>query len=388
MIDMTFWIKLAFLFVRRSWRSTIILGTMVAFAIAALIFLAALAVGTNDTMVRNSVGLFSGHIAGHNLPAEVSAEKLRIKGVKGVLTRKGLHLWFGHGNRVEGVDLWGVEPAAETRLTAIARKITAGGYPHSSQRAVLLSKGVADRLDVRPGDVISYGVRPGTASGEFPVAGIYQTGVAHLDQGMAFCPMGALPGGDVSVSAAVFLNDGVDPADILARYASLFGGTAQFKAWTDFMPDLKQLIDLNYVSMGIVMVLVFAIVALSISSAFVIFILKHLRQYGIIKSMGVTPAESTLLIGNQIILITLAASVVGVAVGALVSAIFGQFGIDLAAFTSHNQYFTVSGVIYPRLTLFSLCLPPAMALVFGLLSAVWPSIFVMRKKAAEILRSS
>jgi len=40
------------------------------------------------------------------------------------------------------------------------------------------------------------------------------------------------------------------------------------------MPDLKQLIDLNYISMSIVILLVFGVVSLGIACAFVIVILK------------------------------------------------------------------------------------------------------------------
>jgi hypothetical protein len=84
---------------------------------------------------------------------------------------------------------------------------------------------------------------------------------------------------------------------------------------------------------------------------------------------------------------TLAASAAGIGAGALAVAGFARTGIDLTSLTSHNQYFAVSGVIYPRLTLFSLWLPPLLAVVFGKLAAIWPSIFVIRAKAADILRS-
>ena len=105
------------------------------------------------------------------------------------------------------------------------------------------------------------------------------------------------------------------------------------------------------------------------------------------KAMGVLPAETAFLIFAKVTLMTLAASVAGIGAGALVVAGFAHTGIDLTSWTSHNQYFAVSGVIYPRLTSFSLWLPPLLAVVFGKLAAIWPSIFVMRAKASDILRS-
>ena len=119
------------------------------------------------------------------------------------------------------------------------------------------------------------------------------------------------------------------------------------------MPDLKQLIDLNYVSMSIVILLVFGVVSLGIACAFVIVILKTIREYGILKAMGVTSRETMLLIFFEVVLMNLFASTLGVILGITLTLVVKETGIDLTAFTSHNRYFAVSGVIYPRLTAFA-----------------------------------
>jgi len=92
------------------------------------------------------------------------------------------------------------------------------------------------------------------------------------------------------------------------------------------------------------------------------------------------------LIVMEIMLMNCAASMAGIAAGVIAVLIVGTVGIDLTAFTSYNRYFAVSGVIYPRLTSFSLWSPPALALVFSLAAALWPALLVARKKAADILR--
>ena len=112
-----------------------------------------------------------------------------------------------------------------------------------------------------------------------------------------------------------------------------------------------------------------------------------MREHGIMKAMGVFPAELALLILAQITILSLIASAAGTGAGALAVSLFASTGIDLTAFTSYNQYFAVSGVIYPRLTTYSFVLPPMLALVFGVLAAIWPAVFVIRKKPADILRS-
>jgi ABC-type lipoprotein release transport system permease subunit len=163
--------------------------------------------------------------------------------------------------------------------------------------------------------------------------------------------------------------------------------TVRFESWEDQMPDLRQLIDLEAVSMVVVIVLVFGVVAIGIACSFVIFIIRNMREYGILKAMGVTTAEMARLIIAKVALMNLAACGAGLLIGVLtVLTVTWLGGIDISAFTSHNRYFAVSGIIFPRLTAFSLWAPPAVSLVFSLVAGVWPALLVARKRAADILR--
>ncbi len=150
------------------------------------------------------------------------------------------------------------------------------------------------------------------------------------------------PAQDSSVTVAVFLQDGMPIGDILLQYRQLLP-KGKFRGWPEFMPDIKQLIDLNFVCMALVMILVFGVVSIGISYAFLIFILRSLREHGIMKAMGVMPVDTALLITTQIGLLILFAATMRVLAGVTAVAFFSQSGIDLSALTSHNQYFSASG---------------------------------------------
>jgi ABC-type lipoprotein release transport system permease subunit len=174
---------------------------------------------------------------------------------------------------------------------------------------------------------------------------------------------------------------------ILKIYRQHWPGPVRFASWETQMPDLRQLIDLEAISMAIVIFLVFGVVAIGIACSFVIFIIRNMREYGILRAMGVTTAEMSALILAKVTLMNLVACSAGLLIGMIsVLVVAHAGGIDISAFTSHNRYFAVSGVITPRLTAFSLWAPPATSLLFSLLAAVWPAVMVARKKAADILR--
>jgi lipoprotein-releasing system permease protein len=382
-----YWTHIAWLFLVRSGRSTAALSITVVTAVAALIFLSALAVGINDAMIRNTVGLYSGHISGHELAPEVSPEDLMTKGVEGVLKRVYQPGVLASGNLGRPLMICGIDPRREADVTALWEKIVAGNYPQSGRPEVLISKSLAEELDVQTGAILQFRPRSQSNFPRLSVSGIYETRIDQLDRKIVFCPLDVMPEKEAPWSAAIFLQNGVDPQGIIDGYRQKWPEPYRFESWETAMPDLRQLIELQYISMGIVILLVFAVVAIGIACSFVIFIIKNIREYGIMKAMGVTTGEMSVLIVLKVALMNIIACAVGLVIGSMaVWTIAGSGGIDISAFTSHNRYFSVSGIIYPRLTAFSLLAPPVTSFFFSLAAALWPVILLARKKSADIMR--
>jgi len=377
--------KIAILILLRSWRATVVLSFMVVTAVAALVFLSALAVGTNDAMIRNSTGLFSGHIAVSGLH-ETDLAQLQQPGVQHILIRRHQHILLSTRDVFEPVTLMGIEPDQEKKNTAFWKKTVQGEYPVAGQQTIYLSQELVKRLQVHLGDTINLRTRQTLILKQLTLAGIYKTGITHLDQGLAFCPSEALPAGSSELSAALLLQPEADIAAVATRLHNQLP-KAEVRTWMEFMPDLKQLIDLDYICMAIVITLVFAIVSVGISCTFLIFTLKNLREHGIMKAMGFMSGDTAWLLTAQIGMLTIFAATIGTLLGMLFVVAFSRTGIDISTFTSHNQYFSVSGILYPRLTPLALFAPPLVAITFGLAAAIWPVFSIIRKNPADILRS-
>lgn len=381
------WIRLAWLFLVRSGRSTAALSVMVVTAVATLIFLSALAVGVKDAMLRNTVGLFSGHITGYALPASITSKDLMVPGVEAVLKRIYVQGILSRDRLSQPLTLCGLDPALENEHTALKQKISPGRYPAAGQDEILISRDTAQIFAIQRGDRLQF-TDPSTGQTmDLSVSGFYQTGLETLDRRLAFCPLDRLTANRATWSAVVFLKTGADAGATIQKYRRQFAKPLRFESWASQMPDLRQLIDLEAASMAIVIVLVFGVVAIGIACSFVIFIIRNMREYGILKAMGVGTCEMASLIVAKVLMMNLLASVVGLLIGVLAVWLTAQAGgIDISTFTSHNRYFTVSGIIVPRLNAFSLWAPPVTALWFSLLAAIWPAWLIARKKAADILR--
>jgi ABC-type lipoprotein release transport system permease subunit len=382
-----FWVRIAFLFLVRSGRTTAALSFMVVTAVAALIFLSALAVGVKDAMLRNTVGLFSGHITGYNLPVTTRTEELRAPGVESILKRIYVPGVLDHRGLTQPITLCGINPKQEAEVTAFEKKINQGRYPETGRNEILISSELMEIFNVGIGDKLQFSLRPGDKASVFSISGIYQSGLAGLGRGLTFCPLDTIPANNAPWSAALFLRSGVKATNTVNIYTQRFEKPTRFETWEEQMPDLRQLIDLEAISMVVVIFLVFGVVAIGIACSFVIFIIRNMREYGAMKAMGVTTPEMSLLIVIKVTLMNLMGCAAGMLIGVLAVEVVSQLGgIDLTTFTSHNRYFAVSGVLYPRLTAFSIWAPPLVSFVFSLFAAMWPAALVARKRVADILR--
>jgi ABC-type lipoprotein release transport system permease subunit len=341
-----FWAKTACLFLFRSRRSTSVLYLMVFSSVSVLIFLSALAEGVNDAMIRNSVSLFSGHISGFSLSEGLTTNELAVKGVSGVLKRRHVPGILFNNMDFHMVTLVLMDMTQEKQYTAMWKKTVAGRYPEKGENNIFISRSTAERLNAKPGDKIYFATGLESEKVALTVSGLFITGIDTIDREFSFCQFNIFPNKKGPWNAAVFLEDGVDPESVIAVYRDLPDvGNSYFKSWPEQMPDLKQLIDLNYVSMSIVVFVVFGVVSLGIACAFTIFILKNMREYGILKAMGVTPYEITALIFFEVVFMNLAASTIGILFGIAVVELIARTGIDLTAYTSHNQYFAVISLL-------------------------------------------
>jgi len=307
-MNLSFWGKTAFLFLMRSRRSTLVLALMVLSAVSSLTFLSSLAVGINDSMIQNSTNLYSGHISGVNLPTHLKKESLIVDGVAHVLKRGMRPGTLRAKDRVETVNMVFVDPFEEKKSTAIWKNTVYGRYPDNGEQSVFMGHLLMERLNVNSGDTVYFTAGPDSGPYQLTVSGIYKTGIDLLDRDNVFCPVNVIPISLDTWDAAVFLKEGIMPDSVLAVYQNMLKEAHRFKSWEELMPDLRQLIDLNYLSMALVMVLVFGVVSVGISCAFVIFILKNIREYGVMKAMGVTSLETAVLIFVEVLFMSLAAS--------------------------------------------------------------------------------
>jgi len=391
--------------VRRNVRRSLLTVFAIAFGLLCLIVFQALKVGLHREMVNSTVRLDAAslqvHAAGYeaNLTTlkplrdpERVARALATAGVADFGRRFKAPALALAGQRSSSVLLAGVDPAAEPRITFVAERIVAGVYLDATA-GVVLGAALAESLGVEVGDEVTFmvqGVFGRPVTGRFAVRGLYRTELASFDRSHVFLPLAVaqsfLQAEGVVTEIAARTPFGAEEgiADRLQRV--LPPDLYQVRSWQQLAPDVVQLIELNNATMHLLILIVFAIVALGITNTMTMAVYERFRELGVLTAIGMRPARIVTLIVCESFFLGLFASLVGSLLGVAVCAWLARHGIDLTSLTSANQYFATSHVLRAHLLPVDLLTANAVTLATALLAGLYPAWKAARLQAAEAIR--
>jgi ABC-type lipoprotein release transport system permease subunit len=297
------------------------------------------------------------------------------------------------GRRSSSVVLAGIDPAQEQQVTFIHRKLTAGQY-RLGDRTILLGQALADSLGLRLGDPVeiltqdSFGQPP---RARLTVGGLFASGLRQFDQAHAYLDLAdARAILDAEEDALTEIALALPPAQVeavaLALRRDLDPAAVQIGTYRDLAPDLVQLMDLNDATFRLLILILFAIVALGIANTMTTVIFERFRELGTLAAQGATPLQIVLLICTESTLLGLVAAALGSSAALIACQWLAVHGIDLTRFTSSNQYFAAGALLKAHLAPADLVAANAITLGTALLAGLFPAIKAARLKPVEALR--
>jgi ABC-type lipoprotein release transport system permease subunit len=391
--------------VRRNIRRSLLTVFAIAFGLFCLIVFQALKDGLHREMVTSTVRLDAASLQMHAAGYEVNLTALKPlrdpREVERALAAAGV-ADFGRrlkapalvlaGQRSSSVLLAGVEPEAEPRITFIAERIVSGSYLDEAP-GVVLGEVLAESLGVAVGDEVTLmvqGIFGRPVTGRFPVRGLYRTDLASFDRSQIFMPLAAvqtfLQAEEVvtEIAARTPLGAEVETAERLRR--ELPPELYQVRTWQQLAPDVVQLIELNDSTMHLLILIVFAIVALGITNTMSMAVFERFRELGVLTAIGMRPSRIVAMIVLESFFLGIVGSLTGSAIGVAVCVWLGRHGIDLTRLTSANQYFATSHVLRAYLLPANLLSALAVTLATALLAGLYPAWKAARLQPADAIR--
>lgn len=258
----------------------------------------------------------------------------RVKMTAAQITLMGL---ISNGEKSETFIATAVEPEREAEMSA--QRIVAGiGLPNKEVDAVIVGRGLAASMNVKPGDYLT--LMSTTTSGslnavDVRVAGIFMSGVKEYDDRALKMPIAAaqqLLQTDKIEKLLVFLRETEQTAEVERDLASSFsrnGWSLEMKRWSDLAPFYHQVVLLYNGIFGFLGLIVFGVVVFSVANTITMSVFERTREIGTMMAMGTSRSHIWRLFLLEGLLIGFLGALCGLAFGALLSVIINHGNVML-----------------------------------------------------------
>lgn len=293
--------------------------------------------------------------------------------------------------------LMGVDPKEEAQISQVPEKILRGTWLSSEQPGLLIGEKAARLLQVDVGDrvILSCSGISQKVEERIEIVGIFRMGgetdrsLAIMNRNFAARMLGL---NNAVHQIAVFLSPHENAKTIRNHLRHRLSGLpVDVLHWQEALPVLAQLLKLDSASMYILLLVIFGIVSAGILNSVLMSVLERTREFGILRSLGLSPRLLFLQVMLENLFLGLFSVVVGCATGLPVVAYLARYGLDILAFTS-GEVMDVEGVafvdrLYPVLDASDIALTATWVVAIALVSAIFPALRAASIRPVTALRS-
>ena len=293
-----------------------------------------------------------------------------------------------------GASLRGVNVEDDARVSVISTRLAEGAWLDDGDPAgVVVGRRLARSLSLALGDelvVLSQAADGGIANDLYTVRGILDSVSDGVDRSAVFLTEAAfrdlffMPSGAHEI--VVRKPDDLELPAAVETAQDLAPGL-DTQSWRSLMPTIATYLDSARAMMGIISAVIYIVIAILILNAMLMAVFERIREFGVLKALGVEPRQVMSLIFVECALQTGLALVVGMALALPTLWYLVEFGIDTGALGGVSVIGTTFATVWRAAVSPATLITPTMTLVvLVLLAVIYPALKAARISPVEAMR--
>ena len=396
---------------RNVWRNKIRSGVVIisiVLGIWAGLFVMAMTLGLNEQRMNGAISTYLSHVQVHD--AQYSKEQninyyIKNKeeilgkiegnnGIKAYACRTIVTAMAANSNGSYGVQIIGIHPAAEKKLTSISDNLTEGTYLNKFKRnPIVIGKSLADKLDLNLTSKIIItlqDINSNIVSTSFRVEGIFRTSNSIYDEATLFVRMDDLEqitGLSGQIHEIAILTNSIDDTKKIKSDLSSGIGENKVESWRDIAPELSYADEMMSQFIYIFMGIIFLALAFSIINTMLMAVLERTKELGMLMSVGMNKSRIFSMITLETLFISALATPIGMLLSFWTISYFGETGIDLSVVAKGLESLGIGTRIYtflPRQLYINITF---LSLLVTFISALFPARRALKLNPVEAIKA-
>ena len=311
---------------------------------------------------------------------------------------------YGYGlvsatNQSAGVQLLGVVPDQEQKITVLQTRMVKGSYlTGRTPKGILMGDKLAATIGVEVGSeivLLTPAADGSTGNDLYTVAGMFHTGLDAMDRGLVLMSLASLqellrlPPGRIH-EVGIKLHDITTATTTAAALEVQLSKTfpVRVRAWPELAPELSDYVQFNRRVTFILFFIFFLLAVMGIVNTMLMAIIERTRELGMLMAVGMRPVQVVGLIVAEAASLAGASLVLGGALGVPLLWYLQVHGLNMGG---NRGAVSLAGVVVGPLWYgrqdFTAYTQAALGLaVTALVSALYPALRAARFRPAEALR--
>ena len=392
---------------RNKLRSFVVILSVI-FGLVGGIIMIAMSYGLNEERMNNAVETYLSHIQIHNKSfSEEYNIKHTIDNLEGIVNaiendsrvvsyskRIILNGMLSNSNGSYGIQVKGVDPVQEVKVTNTYEKIIEGEYFKSKRdNTILIGKKLADRLNLKIKSKVVITFQDENyelTSLLYRVEGIFRSGNSRYDEANVFVKNISiaknLPNFSGYHEIPMLLTD-IDLRGDLKNDLIPYSSDNIVEGWDDISKDLAYANEMLAAVLYIFMMIILSGLSFGIVNTMLMAILERRKEIGMLMSIGMSRFKIFLMISFETMFLSIVALPIGLIISYSIVEYYSVVGIDLSIVEAGLENFGVGTRLYFKVPNQEYFIVAIMVFVISIISSIFPSVRALKINPVEATKT-